>query len=131
MTTPQPTPAPQPPHLLSALADLDAPAAEEVTLPGQRTRVILADGRSFVVRVSNRDYVAFDLTRARHRWPAGQEAPFLFASFLAWSAARRAGLFDGTFDGRGGFTEVCEDVSPLEQEDDDAARPTRRAAADD
>ena len=80
----------------------------EHALPGMLTRVVLEGREPFTVRVTNRDYLAWDKTSQRQKpvWKA-DETPFLFATFLAWSAARRAGEFDGYFDA---FAEVCEEI---------------------
>lgn len=98
----------------------------ERTLPGQRTRVTFVDGHEIVVRVLNPDYLRWDLSRGKRGWPAGSEAPFLFATFLAWSAAKREGVIaDMTYES---FTEQCVDVTPIRQDEEkdpgDVIRPT-------
>ena len=82
--------------------------------------VILEDGRDFVVKTGNRDRIAWDRTAPRKGWKADTQ-PFYFANFLAWSAARREELFDGTFDGPGGWLEVADELTPVRLADDDAA----------
>jgi hypothetical protein len=101
----------------TAAADLDAPS--EYALPGQLVQVTLADAAPFTVRVTNREYVAWDKTAIKHKW-SPQNQPFLFASFLAFAGARREGLYVGTFDA---FLEACEDVTELKAE---ATDPTNQ-----
>lgn len=98
----------------------------ERILPGQRTRIDYADGTDLVVRVLNPDYLRWDLSRQKRGWPVGPEAPFLFATFLAWSAAKREGHFAGSYEE---FTEQAIDITPIKQDEDqdagDVIRPTR------
>jgi hypothetical protein len=70
-----------------ALVDLGN--TEERTLPGSFVRVQLADGADFTVRVTNRELVAWDMTRAKRGWPTAGEARFLLLTFVAWKAATR------------------------------------------
>lgn len=96
---------------------------EERTLPGHRTKVTLADGTSYVVRITNREYLAWDKTAPRKKWGTAQDVPFLAATFMAWAAAKREGLTGSTFDA---FSEECEEVEAIQVEDEDLARPTRK-----
>ena len=52
------------------------------------------------VQTLNPDLIAYDMTRAKHRWPDMKEAPILWLSFIAWSACRREGRIasDVTWD---------------------------------
>lgn len=72
--------------------DSDAPK-----IHGQLIRVTLNDGSSFDARVTNRDYLAWDMTGPKRGWDMRKQL-FLFQNFIAWSAAKRAGQFAGTFD---------------------------------
>lgn len=103
---------------LAELADI-----EERTLPGHRSQVILADGTTFVVRITNREYLAWDKTAPRKKWGTAQAVPFLAATFMAWAAARREDLTSLNFDQ---FSDVCEEVSDLPEEPEDIARPTQK-----
>lgn len=96
---------------------------EQRSLPGQRTQITLNDGTTLVVRVLNPDYLRWDLSRGKKGWPSGQEAPFLFATFLAWSAAKREGAYEGTYEA---FAEAATDVTPLDTDAEagDVIRPT-------
>ena len=98
-----------------------APESEERTLPGHRMRVAMADGSEYVVRITNRDRVAWDKTAPRHKWGSATEVPFLASTFLAWSAAYREGLTDLKFEA---FADACDDLADITTTED-AARPTR------
>lgn len=105
---------------LSAVA---TPAADTGhTLERLSAHVELEDGTSWDALVLNRDFVAFDLTRPKRGWPAGDEAPFLLNNFLAWNASKRAGHPVGGFDG---FVNAAEVVKLTQAE---PARPTRPEA---
>lgn len=103
--------------------DSDAPK-----ITGKVIGVTLLDGRQFSVTVRNRDYLAWDMTAPRRKWNA-QQQPFVFGNFLAWSAAKRDGLFDGTFDGRepGSWWNSVDDIDQSAQAA--AIPPTRPAVA--
>jgi hypothetical protein len=64
-------------------------------LPTPRFRIYLADGREIEVQALNADQLAWDRTAAKHGWPAAQAAPLTWATFVAWSAARREGHING------------------------------------
>ena len=49
------------------------------------------DYLELTVQTDNRDAVQWDIVRARKEWPAGQDAPMLWMTFLAWSALHRTG----------------------------------------
>src|SRR4051794_23202930 len=46
------------------------------------------------LQTDNRDLLAWESTRVRHKWPKFDESPFKWMTFLSWSAARRAGEID-------------------------------------
>jgi len=60
-----------------------------------RTVVELDDGTTYEAVTDQRDYRRFDLTRARHGWPPGQEAPFILQGFAVAAALVRQGDIDG------------------------------------
>jgi len=124
----------QPPHLIGALADLDEPAplaplddlyADEPEAPARRQpgtvwAVDLEDGQALEVRTTNRDLIAWEKTKARHReWPTSDDAPIFATTFVVWSAARRDGMTSLTFDQ---FAEACIDLNVI---GDEPADPTR------
>lgn len=134
------------PHLIDALAELpevaaldDVPADDE---PAPRFRpagkgeqpthllIEFDDGDSVIVRRTNRDLIDWDRRRMHVKYGPASEAPFIFAAFLAWNAARREGLYTGAFDAPGGFLDVTDDITGLLslEEGDGEATPTRRAA---
>jgi hypothetical protein len=90
----------------------------ERTLPGSLVRVQLADGSDFTVRVSNRELVAWDMTRAKRSWPLAHEARFLCLTFTAWKAATREGATTLGWDAWQDSVEDIEDAGETE------ARPT-------
>jgi hypothetical protein len=63
-------------------------------LPTPLARVRLSDGRVLEARVYNTDYLRWDRTASKHGWPTATAAPFLWQTFLAWSALRREGLIE-------------------------------------
>lgn len=58
--------------------------------------VVVRDGADEPLRIqtANPDLVLWDRTRARHKWPGFQDAPFLWLTFISWAAAKRQGLID-------------------------------------
>lgn len=94
---------------------------DQLALPGMGVRVVLNDGARFTVRVMNRDYLTWDMTAPAKKWDSSAQK-MLFMNFLAWSAARREGLFPGPFDRtEDSWWELCADIDPEEN----AARPTQ------
>jgi hypothetical protein len=123
------TASPTPPHLISALADLDdappafssehdeAPARRQ---PGDVFDVYLEGGEVLEVRAANRDVIAWEKTKARHKeWPAAADAPIFATTFVIWNAAKRAGLTSLTFDA---FADAVVDFDKVR---DEPADPTR------
>lgn len=43
------------------------------------------------VQTDNRDAIQWDVTRGKRSWPALNEAPMLWLSFVGWHAMRRTG----------------------------------------
>jgi hypothetical protein len=93
-------------------------------LPGRRSKVTLADGTTFVVRITNREFVAYDMTRAKRKWPPLSDAPFLGATFLAHRAALREGLTALSWDQWQEAVDALENL-PEDEEDTEQGRPTR------
>lgn len=88
--------------------------ADTPSLKAPRLRVVLQDGTEHEVQADNRDLLQWDRTRAKHRWPSGQEAPFVWLTFLAWHALRREGL---TALSLTEFEEAALEVGPAEDEE--------------
>lgn len=89
--------------------------------------LVIRDGKDpLEVQSDNRDLVRWEQTRVRHKWPKFDEAPFKWLTFLAWSAADRAGLDPGTYERWEAETLSVRDMSQDNTtEDDDMGRPTR------
>jgi hypothetical protein len=76
---------------------------------------IYMDGRPpFDVTTRLADHNHWDMTRARHKWPTVQDAPVTWLAFMAWSAARRSGDLDMTWEA---FLDACEGVENLDQDE--------------
>lgn len=80
-----------------------------------RITCTMSDGQSHELDIINPDRVRFDMTRTKHGWPSATDAPFLMATFFAWSAMRRLGHYDGPWED---FSE--RDCVDLELDDEDA-----------
>ena len=65
--------------------------ADTVRLAIPRLEVTMDDGSTFDVQALNPDLLRYDRTAAKHGWPSPTDAPFLWLTFLAWSAGRRTG----------------------------------------
>jgi len=52
----------------------------------------------YTVQTDNRDAIQWDVTRPRRSWPAFNEAPMLYMTFLAWHAMQRTGATKQTLD---------------------------------
>ena len=85
-----------------------------------RFLVELPDADPFEVQAIGADLVRWDMTAAKHKWPSYDTAPFLWSTFLAWSAGRRTGQVsaDVTFER---FADVVVQVEALNV---DAVGPT-------
>lgn len=78
-----------------------------MTLQTQKLLVELADGRKLEAEARNPDYIRWELTAARERWPlietdaagnATVRAPILMTTFLAWAALNRTGQYEGKWE---------------------------------
>ncbi len=82
--------------------------------PGQLLiRVYPADGEPYEVLTRLIDHNTWDTTRARHKWPTGDEAPMTWLAFIAWAAARRTGQTSLTYE------QFLADTDAVEGVDDD------------
>jgi hypothetical protein len=75
------------------------------------------------LQTTNADLVLWDKTRYRHKWPNVQEAPFLWLTFIAWSAARRIGAITPETKYETWESDVLE-IETLDEEEDEEGRPT-------
>jgi hypothetical protein len=98
----------------------------EVRLVAPRVRVIRQNGdgpgEPLEIQTDNRDLLAWESTRVRHKWPKFDEAPFKWLTFVSWSAARRAGEIDNslTYEAWEGSVLSVSDMRAV----DDLGRPT-------
>lgn len=103
---------------------------QPVKMTSPHVRVTRKDGSQLELQTANPDLVLWDMTRNKHKWPKFDEAPFLWLTFLAWACARRTGEIEQTLTWETWLAETL-DVSAIDDEDSDAGRPTRLAAAPD
>lgn len=94
----------------------------DTSLVRQRITVVLADDRELELLSANPDLVRWDITRQKHGWGSMEDAPMLWATFVAWAAAKRTGVYEGTWDtwANQDCLSVDFDVEGLEEVD-----PTR------
>jgi hypothetical protein len=95
----------------------------DVRLTSPRVQVIRDGQDPAEYQTTNADLVLWDRTRAKHKWPTFQEAPFLWLTFLSWAAARRTGDIDGDMTYEKWEAETLN-VTALTDEDS-AVDPTR------
>jgi hypothetical protein len=62
----------------------------------QRLRVELNDGTEHEITIGNPSMVAYDRTRLKRGWPGADEAPIVWATFLAWHHMKAMKLIDCT-----------------------------------
>jgi hypothetical protein len=98
------------PHLRVLRGSLDAPEVIEI-------------------QTLNPDLIAWDMTRAKHRWPEVKDAPFLWLSFISWHACRREGRIPRELTYQE-WQDSTLDVAQVEGEPE-PVDPTRVAAAPD
>jgi hypothetical protein len=77
------------------------------------------------IQTTNADLVLWDRTRAKHKWPKFDEAPFLWLTFLSWAAARRTGAIPSDLAYEKWEAETL-DVEALADEDDETGDPIPR-----
>jgi hypothetical protein len=102
----------------------------DVKLVAPRVRVIRDGQEPLEVQCDNRDLVGYEKTRLRRKpvWPAFNEAPFQWLTFISWSAARRSGAIDPSHTFERWESEVlsvadtsAEDTTEVDEE---LGRPT-------
>jgi hypothetical protein len=102
----------------------------DVKLTSPRLRVVLGDDSVVEVQCSNADLVRFDMTRAKHKWPGAQDAPFLWLTFISWAALRRTRVVADSVTWEA-FSESTLDIENLTDDGDgspDAVDPTQSGA---
>lgn len=84
----------------------------DVTLDAETTRV-------FPVTA---DLLRYDMTRERKKWPTPSSGPIFWLTYLAWSAMRREGETDLSFDE---FTKREDlDIEPVSEDELTPLNPT-------
>jgi hypothetical protein len=99
-------------------------------LPTPTARVRLTDGRVLEARVINPDYLRWDRTASKHGWPKMADAPFLWQTFLAWSALRREGLIAESVTWEEFSDRLAEQVEMLGLPGTDTAAMNGSSSAD-
>lgn len=86
---------------------------------------VIRDGcEPLTVQTNNMDMVLWDRTRVKHKWPRLEDAPFLWFTFVSWSAAKRTGaISDVTYEA---WEKTVLDIDAETDDDDggDVGRPT-------
>lgn len=94
-------------------------------LVAPRVRVIRSGvDEPMVVQTDNRDLVAYERTRLRHKWPKFDESPFQWLTFISWSGARRAGALDPSVTYEKWESEVLSVGDISDEMEDEIGRPT-------
>jgi len=90
----------------------------DVKLSNPRVRVVRDGQPDLELQTTNADLVLWDLTRPKQRpvWPAFNEAPFLWLTFISWAAARRTGAIEPAVT----FERWREQVLDVASVDDDS-----------
>lgn len=105
---------------LNAADDLEAAEPPARRQPGQLVELFLeGNDEPVVVRVTNRERIHYEKVQNARKWPKAADAQNLAMTFVCWSAAKRAGLTEATFEQ---FEEVLLDYETVE---DAPADPTR------
>jgi hypothetical protein len=96
----------------------------DAKLSTPRVEVIREGFEPFEVQTDNRDLVRFDKTRNRQRppWPDPQQAPMMWLTFIAWSAASRQGCIppDVTYDQ---WEQQVLDINSLSDDEEEDGAP--------
>lgn len=96
----------------------------DVRLRSPRVTVIRDGHDDLEVQTDNRDMILWEKTRARHKWPKFDEAPMMWLTFLAWSAARRSGAIDTGYTWERWEAETLEARTVDDDDaDDEGGRP--------
>lgn len=91
--------------------------ADQPKLDNPLIRVVMDDGAVHEVQIWNKDMLAWDRTRTRRKWPAAEDAPIIWQTFLAWTGLTREGQIPSmTLDE---FETHALQVRTLKVDDDD------------
>jgi len=88
-------------------------------------RVEMNDGRELTTKTSLKDYVSFETTAKRQKPPWGgiSDNPSRWEAFVSWSALRRTGQYDGTWE------QFLDDAAIVDASADEV-EPTQPAVGD-
>lgn len=97
----------------------------DVRLSSPRLTVIRTGEEPVTLQTNNLDMVLWDRTRVKHKWPRLDDAPFLWFTFISWSAAKRTGLIEPTTTYESWESTVL-DINAQDDDDEtaDIGRPT-------
>jgi hypothetical protein len=91
-------------------------------LTSPHLHIVMADGSETDVQTLNADLIRYDLTRAKHNWPEGTKAPFLWLTFIGWAALRREHVLPDDVTWERFSSELCVSCTSADDEaepDDD------------
>jgi len=111
---------------MAAVRELRPANEHRLSIP--RIEVTLDDGTTFEVQALNPDLIRWDRMAARQGWPAITSAPYLWMTFIAWSAAKREGAIPAEMSWETFGDERCIQVRNVadELEGTDGVDPTPR-----
>jgi hypothetical protein len=92
----------------------------EPRLSSPRLTVIRDGQEPLTLQTNNMDLVRWDRTRVKHKWPRLDEAPFLWFTFISWSAARRTGAIPDTVTYEV-WESTVQDVNAEDDEGDESS----------
>lgn len=87
--------------------------------------VMEVDGEAIEVKTIQADYIQWDITAHKHKWPDVQAAPFLWSAFTAWAAMRRQKLTDLGWDA---FRDQVQSVQPVGMDEVDPTQQGQLSA---
>lgn len=85
-----------------------------------------SDETPLELQTVNADLIRWDRTRFKHKWPGIEDAPFLWPTFISWSAARRSKVIgpDVTYEAWEADVLQVEALTDDDDPDDETGRPT-------
>jgi hypothetical protein len=99
----------------------------DVKLATPRLRAVrTSDETPIELQTTNADLVLWDRTRAKHKWPKIDEAPFLWLTFIGWAAARRSRVIGPELTYEAWESDVLAIEALDDDDEDDTGRPTPR-----
>lgn len=87
-------------------------------------RVEMVDGRELTCQSALRDYVRYEETAKRQKPPWGgiSDNPSRWEGFIAWSALKRTGQYDGTWE------SFLDDAAIVDANAEEPVEPTSPAS---